>query len=100
MRFSEEVSHVPLLGLVSLDGKHMPGKIFDDIQEVRVGFGVKLLSLQVESCKSVSVEKPTRKHVLAWYVGSSLATNPLFDVPFPLEKLLRGSTLKVRNGRS
>jgi len=99
MRFSEEVSHVPLLGLVSLDGKHMPGKIFDDIQEVRVGFGVKLLSLQVESCKSVSVEKPTRKHVLAWYVGSSLATNPLFDVPFPLEKLLRGSTLKVRNGK-
>jgi len=97
--FLEEVPHKPFLGLKCLDRDHMPGEIFYDLQKVWVGFVFKLLSLQVESRESVTIEKPTRKRVLARSVGDSLAADRLFDVPFPLQKLLGGSTLKVGNGK-
>ena len=77
----------------------MSGEIFDDLQEVRVGFAVKLLSLQVESRKNVTIEKPTRERVLARSISGSLSANCLLDIPFPLQVFLRSSTAKIGNGK-
>jgi len=38
-----------------LEREHMPGEIFDILQEVSIGLAVKPFSLQVEWCKSITI---------------------------------------------